>query len=38
MGTVVSMPRRVRPLRKTYQPDAPYTVAREDQEDGSSGC
>ena len=35
MGTVVSMPRKVRPLRKTYQPDAPYVVTREDQEDGS---
>ena len=29
------MPRKVRPLRKTYQPDAPYVVTREDQEDGS---
>lgn len=24
-----------RPLRKTYRPDAPYVVRREDQDDGS---
>lgn len=35
MGNVIRLPRRVRPLRKTYQPAAPYEVEREDQEDGS---
>lgn len=35
MNTVVQMKRKVRPLRKTYQPTAPYAVNREDQDDGS---
>lgn len=30
---VVKMPRKVRPLRKTYQPSAPYVVERSDDED-----
>lgn len=35
MATVTRLPRKPRPLTKTYQPDAPYVVRREDQEDGS---
>ena len=35
MGTVTSIRRRPRPLRKTYQPDAPYVVQREDGDDGA---
>jgi len=35
MGNVVKIKRKPRPLRKTYQPDAPYTVTRDDEEDGS---
>lgn len=35
MSNVIKLPRRLRPLRKTYQPTAPYEVEREDQEDGS---
>ena len=35
MNNVVRLPRKVRPLRATYQPDAPYAVTREDQDDGS---
>lgn len=35
MGTILSLPRRVRPLKKTYQPDAPYVVERQDRDDGS---
>jgi hypothetical protein len=35
MGDVFVMKRKPRPLRATYQPDAPYAVARQDQEDGS---
>ena len=35
MGNVVKIKRKVRPLTKTYQPDAPYAVTREDQDDGS---
>jgi hypothetical protein len=35
MGTVVKLKRKVRPLSKTYQPNAPYVVAREDQDNGS---
>ena len=35
MSNVIRLPRRIRPLRKTYQPTAPYEVEREDQEDGS---
>jgi len=32
---VVKLKRPVRPLRKTYQPNAPYVVERHDEEDGS---
>ena len=35
MGTVTKIKRKPRPLTKTYQPDAPYTVQREDEDDGS---
>lgn len=35
MSNVVQLKRRPRPLRKTYQPNAPYEVEREDQDDGS---
>lgn len=35
MGNVVKIKRKVRPLTKTYQPEAPYTVTRDDEEDGS---
>lgn len=35
MSNVLTFKRRVRPLRATYQPDAPYVVEREDQDDGS---
>lgn len=35
MGEVVGIKRKPRPLRKTYHPDAPYTVTREDEDDGS---
>ena len=35
MDNVVRIKRKVRPLTKTYQPDAPYVVEREDQDDGS---
>lgn len=35
MGNVVRIKRKPRPLRATYQPDAPYVVEREDQDDGS---
>ena len=35
MGTVTKIKRKVRPLTKTYQPDAPYVVTREDEDDGS---
>lgn len=35
MDNVVKIKRKVRPLRATYQPDAPYVVEREDQDDGS---
>lgn len=31
---VVKLPRKVRPLRKTYQPSAPYEVERIDHDDG----
>ena len=34
-GNVVKIKRKPRPLTRTYQPDAPYTVTREDEEDGS---
>jgi hypothetical protein len=35
MSNVVHLKRRPRPLRKTYQPTAPYEVERQDQDDGS---
>lgn len=35
MNTVVPFKRRVRPLKKTYSPDAPYVTTRQDQDDGS---
>jgi hypothetical protein len=35
MASITKLPRKPRPLRKTYQPNAPYTVVRQDQEDGS---
>lgn len=34
MSNVVQLRRRPRPLRKTYQPSAPYEVEREDHDDG----
>lgn len=34
MSNVVRLPHKVRPLRATYQPDAPYVVEREDDDDG----
>lgn len=35
MSNVVKIKRKPRPLTATYQPNAPYAVEREDQEDGS---
>lgn len=35
MDNVVKLKRKPRPLRKTYQPTAPYVVNRQDQDDGS---
>lgn len=35
MSNVVKLKRKPRPLQKTYRPDAPYVVSREDQDDGS---
>lgn len=32
MNNIVKMPRKVRPLRKTYQPLAPYVVERCDDD------
>lgn len=32
---IIRLSKGPRPLRKTYQPAAPYEVEREDQEDGS---
>jgi hypothetical protein len=32
---VVKIKRKPRPLKATYQPNAPYVVEREDQDDGS---
>jgi hypothetical protein len=34
MSNVIRLRPRVRPLTKTYQPDAPYVVERQDQEGG----
>jgi len=31
---VIGIRRKARPLRKTYQPDAPYVVERRDEENG----
>ncbi len=35
MGDVHHIKRRARPLTKTYRPDAPYVVHREDCDDGA---
>jgi len=35
MSNIIRLPRRVRPLRKTYHPMSPYEVEREDMDDGS---
>lgn len=35
MSNIIRLPRRPRPLRKTYHPNAPYEVEREDMDDGS---
>lgn len=35
MGDVHVIKRKARPLRKTYEPNAPYVVEREDDDDGS---
>lgn len=35
MSNVIKLRRKPRPLRKIYQPNAPYEVEREDQDDGS---
>lgn len=35
MAEIITLKRKPRPLRKTYQPNAPYEVEREDQDDGS---
>lgn len=35
MTKVVQLPRKVRPLKKTYSPTEPYVVRRDDQDDGS---
>jgi hypothetical protein len=35
VSNIVRMKRKPRPLRATYQPDAPYAVEREDEDDGS---
>lgn len=35
MDNVVRLKRKPRPLRKTYQPTAPYQVEREDLDDGT---
>lgn len=32
MGTITKLPRKIRPLQKTYQPNAPYVVERDDSE------
>ena len=34
MSNIVKMPRKVRPLKKTYQPAAPYVVERVDDDEG----
>lgn len=35
VSNVVRLKRKPRPLQKTYQPNAPYVVTREDHDDGS---
>lgn len=35
MSEIVKLKRKPRPLKKTYQPDAPYVVRRQDQDDGT---
>lgn len=35
MAEIVRLKRKPRPLQKTYEPAAPYTVTRQDQDDGS---
>ena len=35
LSNIVKIKRKPRPLTKTYQPNAPYVVSRQDQEDGS---
>lgn len=35
MAEIVKLKRKPRPLKKTYQPDAPYSATRQDQDDGS---
>jgi hypothetical protein len=35
MGDVLKIKRKPRPLRATYEPNAPYVVEREDEDDGS---
>lgn len=34
-GNVVKLRRKPRPLRKSYSPQEPYVVERQDQDDGS---
>lgn len=36
MSNIVKIERKPRPLRKTYQPNAPYVVERSDDEDSIS--
>ena len=35
LSNVVRIKRKPRPLKKTYQPNAPYVVRREDNDDGT---
>jgi hypothetical protein len=35
MADVIKLKRKIRPLRKIYQPKAPYEVEREDWDDGT---
>lgn len=34
MAEIIGLRRKPRPLRATYEPNAPYIVEREDQDDG----
>lgn len=36
MNNIVKIPRKPRPLKKTYQPNAPYVVERNDDEESDS--